>query len=305
MTVANVKGQRLSSNPKALQILSDCVKQGLTDKKIQQRLVHECGYQWTVDTISRRRRAMGVVKKPGAVVDLDVVDTPMMSLPPHGLSSGEKAHWFRDQFKKTHLYKTMKRQFETDEVMVYLENFGLLCCQFEDIVISEFMQVDDFLKHRLLIDRQLILNRSLQRQINDLQSWFVMNPKQENEDKDMIKFRILQQRQLDDKHRYAKVGNDRYDALVKERQKIYISLNATRKDRIDELRGGKATFLELVAKLQNSNEERDRQGRFAELTKIASEDVKKEFRKPVKFPDGGVDPIIMDADTDFGAELDE
>ncbi len=295
-----VKGKRLSSNSKALKVLADCTKQGLSDKKIQQRLVQECGYEWTLDTISRRRRAMGVVRKPGKSIDVHVVYTPRLTVPPHGLSDPEKANWFRDQFKKTHLYRTIQRQFEVEEVEVYIEDFGLLCCQFEDIVISEFMQVDDFLKHRLLVDRQLILSRSLQRQITDLQTWFIMNPKVDKEDKDIIRFRLLQQRQLDDKHRYLKNVSDRYDNLVKERQKIYSSLAATRRDRLDELRGGKQTFFELVSKLQHLQDERDKQGRFAELTKIASEDIKDEFRKPTKFPDGSVEPIIMDSDTDFG-----
>lgn len=295
-----VKGRRLSSNSKALKVLADCIKQSLPDKKIQQRLVQECGYEWTLDTISRRRRAMGVIKKPGKSINVDVIDTPRLTIPPHGLSDSEKANWFRDQFKKTHLYRTIQKQFETEEVEVYIEDFGLLCCQFEDIVVSEFMQVDDFLKHRILVDRQLILSRSLQRQITDLQTWFVMNPKVDKEDKDIIRFRLLQQRQLDDKHRYLKNVSDRYDNLVKERQKIYISLAATRRDRLDELKGGKQTFFELVSKLQHLQDERDKQGRFAELTRIASEDIKNEFRKPTEFPDGSVEPIIMDSDTDFG-----
>jgi len=248
---------------------------------------------------------MGVTKKSGEPTNTDVLDGPVLTTPPPGLSETEKAYWFRDQFKKTHLYKTIQRQFETEEVDMYIEDFGLLCCQFEDIVISEFMQIDDFLKHRILVDRQLILGRSLQREIADLQMWFVSNPKQEDEDKDTTKFRILQQRQLDDKHRYLKGVNDRYDALVKERQKIYSSLAATRKDRLDELKGGKESFIELVGKLQHSQDERDKQGRFAELTKLAADDIKEEFRQPVEFPDGSVEPIIMDADTDFGEDTDE
>jgi len=304
--MSDAKNKRLSSNAEALKILADCVKQGLTDKKIQQRLAQECGYKWALDTIGRRRRAMGVFKGAGKKpVDTSVVDGPVLTVPPPGLSDTEKGNWFRDQFKKTHLYKTIKRQFEPEEVDMYIEDFGLLCCQFEDIVISEFMQVDDFLKHRILVDRQLIMCRSLQREIADLQMWFVANPKRDDEDKDSTKFRILQQRQLDDKHRYLKVVNDRYDALVKERQKIYSSLAATRKDRIDELRGGKETFLELVGRLQHSQDERDRQGRFAELTKLSAEDVKKEFRQPVEFPDGSIEPIMMDADTNFGEDENE
>lgn len=285
-----------------MQILAICVQQGLTDKKIQDRLVQECGYQWTVNSISRRRRAMGVTKKPGQSVNTETLDAPMLATPPYGLTDGEKSCWFRDQFKKTHLYQTIKRQFEVEEVAVYLEDFGLLCCQFEDIVISEFMQIDDFLKHRLLIDGQLVLKRSIQKQVADLQQWFIINPKIQGEDKDTIKFRHIQQGQLDNRYKDLKVVNDRYDALVKERQKIYNSLAATRRDRLDELRGGKDTFLDLVAKMQHSQDERDRQGRFAELTRFAAENIKEEFRKPVKFPDGSEAPIIMDADTDFGDE---
>lgn len=297
--MSGTKHKRLSSNPKAIKILSTCIQQGLSDKKIQQRLAMECGYKWTIETIGRRRRAMGVIKKPGQSIDKDVVNTPILTIPPLGLTEYEKAHWFRDQFKKTHLYKTIQRQFEPEEVGVYIEDFGLLCCQFEDIVISEFMQVDDFLKHRLLVDRQLVLARLLQQQIADLQMWFVENPKVEKEDKDIIKLRLLQQRQLDDKYRYLRGIHDRYDSLVKERQKIYSSLAATRRDRLDELKGGKKTFLELVGKLQHSQDERDRQGLFAELTKLASEDVKEKFRQPNKFPDGSINPIIMDSQTSF------
>lgn len=303
--MSETKSQKLSSNPKALKILAECVKQGMPDKDIQHMLIVECGYKWRLETIGRRRRAMGATKKPGQQPVVDTVDAPMLTVPPHGLSDGQKAIWFRDQFKQSHLYQTIKKQFEKDEVDVYINEFGLLCCQFEDIVVSEFMQIDDFLKHRILINRQLILARMIQREINDLSEWFIMNPKKEDEDKDTIKFRILQQRQMDDKYKQLKVVNDRYDALMKEHQKISSSLAATRKDRLDELKGGKETFLDLVGRLQHSHDERDRQGHLAELTKLAAQDVKDEFRKPKEFPDGSTAPVIMDADTDFGDGADE
>lgn len=299
------KNKRLSANPKALKILANSIARGLSDPEIQQLLADECGYKWAVDTIGRRRRAMGVIKKPGHPVDVNVIDSPMLTLPPYGLSDVEKATWFRDKFKRTHLYQTVKQQFDTSEVYVYLEEFGLLCCQFEDIVVSEFMQIDDFLKHRILVNRQLILTRSLQKQITILQEWFIEHPKKDDEGKETIKFRIVQQGILDKKYQYLKVFDDRYDALVKERQKIHSSLAATRKDRLDELKGGKETFLELVSKLQHSQDERDRHGRFAELTKIAADDIKIEFRKPNEFPDGSVDPIIMDSKTSFDEIEDE
>lgn len=306
--MSGTKNKRLSSNPKALEIIAGGIKNHLSDKDVQKILVKECGYEWTTDTIGRRRRAMTVGKKSEQVSIMDGVDAPMLTVPPYGLGDTEKAIWFRDQLRNSHLYPTIMRQLEQEEVIVYINDFGLLCCQFEDIVVSEFMQIDDFLKHRILVDRQLILARALQRQINILSEWFILHPKKENESKDTTKFRLMQQRQVEDFYKQLKVVNDRYDTLVKERAKIYSGLNATRKDRLDELKGGKETFMDLVGKLQHSQRERDRHGRFAELTKLASEDVSNAFRKPNEFPDGTIEPIIMDAKTKFssdGVETDE
>ena len=162
------KSKRLSSNPKALEIVAEGIKNDLSDKNIQKMLVKECGYKWTIDTIGRRRRAMVGTKKSKQEPVMDGVNAPMMTVPPYGLSDSEKAIWFREQFRNSHLYPTVKRQLEIEEVIVYINDFGLLCCQFEDIVVSEFMQIDDFLKHRILVDRQLILARALQRHINVL-----------------------------------------------------------------------------------------------------------------------------------------
>lgn len=298
--MSEIKGKRLSLNSKALGILVDCVKQGLSDKKIQQRLILECGYEWRTGSIARCRRKIGAVKKIGRPVNVDVVNSPILTLPPHGLNDLEKAYWFKDQFKKTHLYRTIKKQFEPDEIETYLEDFGLLCCQFEDIVISEFMQIDDFIKHRILVNRQLILTRSIQREINDIKAWFITNPKTEDEGKDKTKLRISQDRHLAVLQDSLFNTSKRYDELVKTRAKIYDGLAATRLHRLDELRGGKETFLDLVSKMQHSQEERDKHGVLAELTALAADDVKNEFRKPIKFPDGSIEPIIMDSETDFG-----
>ena len=302
------KNKRLSSNPEALKIIAKGIQNKISDKDIQKKLVESCGYKWTTDTIGRRRRAMTSINKDKPEVAVDGVDAPMLTVPPYGLSEEETATWFREQFKKSHLYPTIKRQLESDEIIVYINDFGHLCCQFADIVVSEFMQIDDFLKHRILVDRQLVLALALQRRIDILGAWFIEHPKKDDEGKDTIKFRLMQQRQMDDFYKQLKVVNDRYDTLVKERAKIYSALNATRKDRLDELRGGEETFMDLVAKLQHSEKERNRHGRFAELTKLAAEDVAENFRKPNEFPDGSISPIIMDAKTNFsndGVEIDE
>lgn len=223
------------------------------------------------------------------------------SIPPPGLNNTEQAKWFRDQFKTGHLYIILKNQFTSDEIDVYIQEYGDLCCQFSDIVASEFMQLDDFLKHRILINRQLVLMKSFQEEIVELTGWSASNPIKEDEDKDVKQFRIQQYRLLDQKRSDFSKTSERYDKLVAERQKIYQNLAATRKDRIDELRGGKESFFNLVSVLQSSESERDKQGRYAALTKIAAEDIKEHWREPQELPDGTIESLIIDGET-FGEE---
>lgn len=298
--------KKITSDPRAVHIIKDCIKDGVKDKQIQEMLLQQCGHLWTLGAIAKKRRALGGTRTSRNTSREELVDSAVLSTPPYNLTDSEKAAWFRDQFRRTHFYVTIRKQFEPEEVAIYLEEFGLLCCQFENIVVSEFMQIDDFIKHRILIDRQLIVTKSIQQQIVELQNWFISNNKQTDEDsKEAIKRRMSQQRLLDEKYKQLKDANSRYDSLITERQKIYSSLAATRKDRLEELRGGKSTFLELVTKLQHSLEERNKQGRLAELTKISSEDFKESARTLMEFPDGDISPVIFDEFTSFDIETSE
>lgn len=293
--------KKLPSDPKAMEIMQQLVAQLVSDQQIREVLNDKVGYYWSLDAIRRtRRKYFGIDKTPGKTIE--VSNEPALSLPPPGVLDADKARWFKDQFKQTHLHVTLKNQFDKNEIATYMEEYGSICCQFEDIVTSEFFQIDDFLKHRILINRQLTMMKSMQEEITESTKWLTQNrledlfdpeDKQERGDK-VIRVSILRK----ELHKV----NERYDKLVNEREKIYKNLAATRQDRIDELRKGGKDFFSLLIKLQNSEEERDRQGKYAELTRIAAEDIKKEFRQPIKFPDGEIAPIIMDAETEFDDE---
>jgi len=290
--------EKISNNPKAMEILENCAKQGLSDKKIVDRLFQEIGYKWSLETVRRQRRRIGINRQNGIDQQTLVVNKPSLSVPLPGLNEEEKAHWFRDQFKKSHLYTALKLQFNEEEIYMYLEEYGSLCCQFEDIVFSEFFQIDDFLKHRILIHRQLVTIKNLEGEIKELSYWINQHPNKEDLPKEDKLFRLEQYRLLESKRSDLNKSNDRYDKLVAERQKIYSGLAATRKDRVDELRGGRESFFNLVTLLQTSEQERNKQGKFAALTKIAADDVINHFRNPIEFPDGSKEPAIIDADTE-------
>jgi len=249
---------------------------------------------------------LGVIKCESGKLDNN---STTLSIPPPGLEDDEKAGWFREQFLKSHLFGELKSQFHASEIQSYMEEYGDVCCQFEDIVTSEFFQIDDYLKHRILINRQLKLMKDLQFQIEEVVQWISSHPfdseelEMENEKRAEInRERVEQARRLDYLRNAMKSANDRYDKLCDARQKIMANLAATRKDRQEELRGGKDTFFQLVSNLQSSLAEREKQGRYAKLTELASKDIKKAFRKPVEFPDGQMRPIILDEHTSFDEE---
>ena len=271
------------------------VQDGRTDTEIQSLLEAEFGHKWHLDTIRRFRRGLGVSRAPQKeVADAEPAASVMALTPPLGLDRSEKAEWYRTQFRRSHLYVTLLAQFEPDEVDVYLQEYGDLCCQFEDIVASEFMQIDDFLKHRLLINRQLALMKSLRAEIESTSQWLRQHPVTAEESEEDKKRRIGNERLIDSKRSALKQANDRYDKLSAERNRISQNLAATRKDRLEELRGGGESFFDLVCRIQQSDKARQEEGRFAELSRMALEDEEAAMRNEIIFPDGGKDPLILD-----------
>lgn len=295
---------KLNNHPKAKTKLIYLTSQGCTDKKIQEELNKEFGILWNIETIRRNRNKL--TKKESASPEVKVdAPKPFLSSPSSLIDEKEKAEWFREQFKNNLLFKTLKDQFTEEEINIYLSEYGDLCCQFEDIVTSEFFQIDDFLKHRILINRQLKSMKDLQNEVDDISKWLSEHPIKDDDSKDDKTIRIEYYRKLDQKRSDLNKTNDRYDKLVGERKKIYENLAATRKDRVDELKGGRETFINLVALLQNSRTEREKQARYAELSKIASDDVMNEFRKNQKLPgEDGFEPLILDAES-FPEEMDD
>lgn len=298
----------LVKNLEAMAALENLIKEGMSAINIRSFLNEKFHEKWNIETVRRAIRRFGAHKKKDGSETIEVSDQPILSIPPPGIDLSEKASWFRNKFKQSHLFPKLKRQFETHEVDSYLEEYGHICCQFEDIVLSEFFQIDDYLKHRILIDRQLDLMRSAKKRFDDVVEWIAKNqfdPNKvdllsDNEKKEQANERMNKFKQLEFLQRELSDANNRYDKLVAERQKIMGNLAATRKDRQDELRGGKENFIALVAKLQASEKERLSQGKYAELTKIASDDLAQNFRKQQKFPDGSMDYIILDSSSDFG-----
>jgi len=292
--------KQIAKDNEAMKILQAGCEQGLSDTKIQERILHECHHEYSIQTIARARKKMKLTK--GEIVEEKPEDNQILKSPPIGMPEEEKPYWFVNQFKKTHLYNNLQQQFEQGEILCYLEEYGRLCCQFEDIVFSEFFQIDDFLKHRILINRELNTQKGIRLQIEAIQKWIISHPMTEEESPAVRTERINKYKLLDAFSASLSASTKQYESLVKERTKIFDKLAATRRDRIDELRGGKETFLALVTGIQMSTAERQRQGKFAELSRMATHEMKHELRQDIEFPDGEIEPILMDSESEKNEE---
>lgn len=294
------KGPSLLGHSTAKETLSVCVANGLTDAESAVRLEAATGIRWSMNTIIRARKALGLTKK-GDINEKATVQNPVLTAPPINIEGNAKAEWFREQFRKSHLYASLSKQFSDAEVAVYMEEYGHICCQFQDILVSEFFQIDDFLKHRILINRQLISINVNKKEIEQIYQWLDQNPVTDanKEDKNFMKKRGDAYKKLEWLSDTTLKESDRYDKLVAERSRIYTALSATRRDRIDQLKNTGESFFSLVAAISQNDQLRRDEGKFAKLTQLASEEVKDDWRKGKKFPDGQTDAVLLDDKTDF------
>jgi len=290
----NKNHQKLGCNVDAMELLEDLCRKNILDKDIQAALLDKFNYKWTLNSISRQRRKIGYNKRDKTKLRLADINQTNMTVPPKDMDKDMKPTWFRQQFKKTNMYRTLKKQFDKDEIEIYIDNYGNLCCQFEDIVLSEFFQIDDFLKHRILVNRELISVKDIKYTMEEINKWIDKNPTSDTDTGEIKKMRLQYVRKKEEYYRQLKQCNDRYDRLLSEMNAIYKNLNATRRDRLEEIKGGRESFLEIVSDIQASAKERESQGKYAALTKIAADDILDEFRKEQVFPDGSKDCIILD-----------
>ena len=248
-------------------------------------------------TISVFRKKVGVEKKQGGKVEnLASFETlPIAKSSGRFLLEDERKDFFKLQLKNTLFYDNLKIQFTKTEIDFYLEEWGALCVQFEDIVATEKRQIDELIKAEILGNRILrnvkvaedqILN--IEDEIADLRKEFDIVNNEEGQQRDIqliSMIRILNSQ--------SESMANLYQKNVDSRNKLLSELNARRRDRIDHLKTKNSTVLGLIAAYRD-REHRETQGNYLELVRIAKEEKIKKWRGESLFPDGTKDSIILD-----------
>lgn len=206
--------------------------------------------------------------------------------------------FLRLQLQNTMYWKTVCEQLTVDEQDFYIEEWGALYLQFEDVVSTERRQIDELIKAEIMQNRIGRNIKIVEKEIDNMatriekfrQSNDVTNDEAARQEDQALMIMVRQmsaQSQL--------MSND-WQKFATLKNKILEELNARRKDRVNELTKSKTTFMGLVEALRD-RKVRMIQGRHAEILRLSKENKKNKWRDPVMFPDGKADPVLLDYET--------
>jgi hypothetical protein len=286
------------TNEQVLKICSEC--RDKTDEQLSQEL------NLPLSSVARTRlKKCGIKRAGGGQSRLKTVD-PKTVDPVHpyerdlnsDLATDKgKEEWFREQFLNSKFYQQVKQQFTQDEVELYLEEWGALCVQFEDVVATEKRQIDEFIKLEIMENRLLKNVKITEDEIGNVIEEIETLRKGEVEDDITLQKRDQELIYLVNiMAGQAKSMGAEHLKLINAKNDILEQLNARRKDRIDHIKNTKTSFLGFV-ELLNNKEVRDIQMRRAELIRMAKDKKLKDWRSKNLFPDGTVDPYLIDSET--------
>lgn len=211
------------------------------------------------------------------------------------LQNKESATELIQQLRKKFFWAEVMQQLTTTEEISYFENYwASLIHQFasQGIVATDELMIKDLILTEIQVNRCLKAKRAMTREMDDLEDQIakiyqeVQDPISRIAQIDPLKSR---QNQI---HANLKSIGSEWNLLQEKKDKKYDQLKATREKRLDKAEKAGATFFDLV-KMLDSPEIREKEGRFNELYKQASEMAKLRFQQYFTYEDGSVDRPLL------------
>lgn len=258
-----------------------------------------------VRTVRDCRRNLGIIKKVGGglkdvKLQRALAGDEQVIKAHEGMSEEHRKQFYRTQFTNSLYYKNLTEQFTKQEIDFYLEEWSGLCVQFEDIVATEKRQIDEYIKLTILGNRILRNIFSIETEIKILQKEIEEHRAKRDLATDIEAQEYDRERMDMVSAMNAQAKNIRmdYDKNVEMKNKLLDELNARRKDRVDQLSKKGTTFLSLMQEFRD-RQTREKQGKHMELARLAKEKKKDKWRKPNRFPDGSIDCVLLDENSEF------
>ena len=256
-----------------------------------------------LQTVISARRRLGINKGSAGRVNAIENENPNVAVAQaqasYQLTESERKEYFKTQFVNSLYYTNLKEQFTKEEIDFYLEEWGTLCLQFEDIVATEKRQIDEHIKMTILGFRILRNINAIEEEIKKLEDEIMQLRRQYP---DMEKDPMAEEARERDSvlmslastmNGQSKSMTIDYQKNLEMRTKLLGELNARRKDRLDQITKRDKTFLGLIQEFRD-RQVREAQGRRLELMRQAKDKKKDEWHKPITYIDGTKDCILLD-----------
>lgn len=255
-------------------------------------------------TIKKYRVQAGILKGgAGNIKKIELADVADNKVVNRQLSEKDRKQFFKRELQNSLFYDNLKSQFTPEELDFYLEEWGALCLQFEDIVTTERRQIDELIKAEIMGNRILRnikiaedVIAEVQREIEVLRETKDMENDEDAQDRDNELINLVQRMYSQCNGMVIDYGKNQ-----ESRNKLLDNLNARRRDRIDQIQKSGITFIDLIKTL-NDNRIKEEQGKYLELLKESKNNKKDKWRKPALFPDGSKDCVLLDENSDIPEE---
>jgi hypothetical protein len=195
----------------------------------------------------------------------------------------------------------MKDEFTQEELKFIEHRFGKLCAQFKnDITPSEETQIFLLIKFEVLMSRNLQEKKRgvtdterIEKSIADIHR---ANPDISQADKNTLSLLENFEQQLVAIQAAQSSKTKEYVTLEEKHQTLSRDLKMTRDQRISQISESKQTFIDIIKMLQKEDI-REKEGRAADLMRLAGEKEYKRLGELHKYSDGSIDRPILSADT--------
>lgn len=256
-----------------------------------------------IRTVRSYRKTLGIKKGASGRIEKAILkatatpDAPTVALVANSvLNEEQRKSFFKTQLLNSLYYNALKEQFTKEELDFYLEEWGALALQFEDIVSTEKRQIDELIKTGIIGNRILRNVKIAEEEIQKLQEEVQelrkntkdIETNEEAQERDVQLINLIRTISA----QTQAMSND-YQRNIDTKNKLLGELNGRRKDRIDQIKKGGTTFIGLVESFRE-RDRREREGRHMELVRIAREEKKNRWRQPTTYPDATKDCVLMD-----------
>jgi hypothetical protein len=258
----------------------------LTPKQIAIKL------QRNIDTIKKF-----IVRQIGHVKYGEDIVQPVLD---EGQNELKESVEIKDQLRAKPEYKQLREEFSPDELKIFEHKYVKFFQQLrEDILPSEEVQLFKAIKFDILMHRamkaQRIIEINLLRldKIQETLSQSIQNNPDNQSDKDNLGVitQSITDSRIAQSHKVREVRE-----LNKEHEDLLKALKASREQRISRIENSKMSYLEVIKMLQDE-EFREREGRLAGLTKLATQKEFERLAHPHEYADKVVDLPILSHET--------